>query len=196
MRGNELIRGLQGVKTPPLIFTFRAREKTRQVGGNGKKKEVINIGWQPVTALRSCTGLTSRASCRRAPRACRCGSRQGGRGFHHQAARVSQAVHSRQSATQRGHGPRVRGVGDGAADRCITPATRPRRSPATTRTRSSRPAERAATNGVEALKEWWLNLSSATQTRLEREKNETLKPQAIAAPTPAQNGSFSDVERS
>ncbi|MGY4614803.1 hypothetical protein ACVWZ4_000030 [Bradyrhizobium sp. USDA 4472] len=40
-----LITGLLKVKVP-LIFTFRAREKTKQEG-----KKVINIGWQPVAPL-------------------------------------------------------------------------------------------------------------------------------------------------
>jgi hypothetical protein len=41
----RLISGILHIKTP-LIFTFRAREKTRQDG-----KKIINIGWQPVSPL-------------------------------------------------------------------------------------------------------------------------------------------------
>ncbi|MGE0575402.1 AAA family ATPase [Reyranella sp.] len=41
----RLINGILHIKTP-LIFTFRAREKTKQDG-----KKVINIGWQPVAPL-------------------------------------------------------------------------------------------------------------------------------------------------
>lgn len=41
----RLITGLLHIKTP-LIFTFRAREKTKQDG-----KKVVNIGWQPVAPL-------------------------------------------------------------------------------------------------------------------------------------------------
>lgn len=41
----KLISGILKIKTP-LIFTFRAREKTKQDG-----KKVINIGWQPVAPL-------------------------------------------------------------------------------------------------------------------------------------------------
>jgi hypothetical protein len=41
----KLITGILKIKTP-LIFTFRAREKTKQDG-----KKVINIGWQPVAPL-------------------------------------------------------------------------------------------------------------------------------------------------
>lgn len=41
----KLINGILKIKTP-LIFTFRAREKTRQEG-----KKIINIGWQPVAPL-------------------------------------------------------------------------------------------------------------------------------------------------
>lgn len=41
----QLISGLLKIKTP-LIFTFRAREKTKQEG-----KKVVNIGWQPVAPL-------------------------------------------------------------------------------------------------------------------------------------------------
>lgn len=41
----KLISGILKIKTP-LIFTFRAREKTKQEG-----KKVINIGWQPVAPL-------------------------------------------------------------------------------------------------------------------------------------------------
>lgn len=38
----ELVSGFQRIKVP-LIFTFRAREKTKQVG-----KKIVNIGFQPV----------------------------------------------------------------------------------------------------------------------------------------------------
>lgn len=41
----RLISGILHIKTP-LIFTFRAREKTKQDG-----KKVVNIGWQPVAPL-------------------------------------------------------------------------------------------------------------------------------------------------
>jgi hypothetical protein len=45
----KLISGILKIKTP-LIFTFRAREKTKQDVVNGKKV-VVNIGWQPVAPL-------------------------------------------------------------------------------------------------------------------------------------------------
>jgi hypothetical protein len=45
----QLISGILKIKTP-LIFTFRAREKTKQEVVNGKKV-VTNIGWQPVAPL-------------------------------------------------------------------------------------------------------------------------------------------------
>jgi hypothetical protein len=45
----KLISGILKIKTP-LIFTFRAREKTKQENDGGKKK-VVNIGWQPVAPL-------------------------------------------------------------------------------------------------------------------------------------------------
>jgi hypothetical protein len=45
----KLISGILKIKTP-LIFTFRAREKTKQEVENGKKR-VVNIGWQPVAPL-------------------------------------------------------------------------------------------------------------------------------------------------
>jgi hypothetical protein len=41
----RLISGILKIKTP-LIFTFRAKEKTKQDG-----RKVINIGWQPVAPL-------------------------------------------------------------------------------------------------------------------------------------------------
>lgn len=41
----KLISGVLKIKTP-LIFTFRAREKTAQEG-----KKIVNIGWQPVAPL-------------------------------------------------------------------------------------------------------------------------------------------------
>lgn len=44
-----LISGILKIKVP-LIFTFRAREKTKQDVVNGKKT-VVNIGWQPVAPL-------------------------------------------------------------------------------------------------------------------------------------------------
>jgi hypothetical protein len=40
-----LLSGILKIKTP-LIFTFRAREKTKQDG-----KAIVNIGWQPVAPL-------------------------------------------------------------------------------------------------------------------------------------------------
>jgi hypothetical protein len=47
----KLISGILHIKTP-LIFTFRAREKTKQQPKPGSSKmEVINIGWQPVAPL-------------------------------------------------------------------------------------------------------------------------------------------------
>lgn len=45
----QLISGILKIKTP-LLFTFRAREKTKQETVDGKKK-VVNIGWQPVAPL-------------------------------------------------------------------------------------------------------------------------------------------------
>jgi hypothetical protein len=47
-----LLAGILKIKTP-LIFTFRAREKTRQnTDPNAKRNEkIINIGWQPVAPL-------------------------------------------------------------------------------------------------------------------------------------------------
>jgi hypothetical protein len=47
----RLIAGILHIKTP-LIFTFRAREKTKQDG-----KKVVNIGWQPVAPLEIVHGL-------------------------------------------------------------------------------------------------------------------------------------------
>jgi hypothetical protein len=41
----KLITGILKIKTP-LIFTFRAKEKTKQDG-----RKVVNIGWQPVAPL-------------------------------------------------------------------------------------------------------------------------------------------------
>lgn len=48
----QLISGVLKIKTP-LIFTFRAREKTKQnPDPNAKRNEkIINIGWQPVAPL-------------------------------------------------------------------------------------------------------------------------------------------------
>lgn len=45
----QFISGILKIKVP-LIFTFRAREKTKQDVVNGKKV-VVNIGWQPVAPL-------------------------------------------------------------------------------------------------------------------------------------------------
>jgi hypothetical protein len=48
----QLISGILKIKTP-LIFTFRAREKTKQnPDPNARRNEkIINIGWQPVAPL-------------------------------------------------------------------------------------------------------------------------------------------------
>lgn len=45
----KLISAILKIKVP-MIFTFRAREKTKQDVVNGKKS-VVNIGWQPVAPL-------------------------------------------------------------------------------------------------------------------------------------------------
>lgn len=45
----RLISGLLRIKVP-LLFTFRAREKTRQVEESGRSK-IENIGWMPVAPL-------------------------------------------------------------------------------------------------------------------------------------------------
>lgn len=46
----KFISGILKIKTP-LIFTFRAREKTKQDKDSNGKKVVLNIGWQPVAPL-------------------------------------------------------------------------------------------------------------------------------------------------
>jgi hypothetical protein len=45
-----LITGLPHIKMP-LVFTFRACQKTKQSPKSGGKTEIINIGWQPVAPL-------------------------------------------------------------------------------------------------------------------------------------------------
>lgn len=46
----QLISAILKIKVP-LIFTFRAREKTKQQDKANGKREVVNIGWQPVAPL-------------------------------------------------------------------------------------------------------------------------------------------------
>lgn len=47
----RLISGLMQIKTP-LLFTFRAREKTKtEPGRNGGKDRIVNIGFMPVAPL-------------------------------------------------------------------------------------------------------------------------------------------------
>jgi hypothetical protein len=47
----KLISGLLHIKTP-LIFTFRAREKTKQnPDAKAARDKIVNIGWQPVAPL-------------------------------------------------------------------------------------------------------------------------------------------------
>lgn len=47
----RLISGLMQIKTP-LLFTFRAREKTKtEPGRNGGKDRIVNIGFMPVSPL-------------------------------------------------------------------------------------------------------------------------------------------------
>jgi len=45
-----LINGILQIKTP-LIFTFRAREKTKQMPNDRGKNVPVNIGWQPIAPL-------------------------------------------------------------------------------------------------------------------------------------------------
>jgi AAA domain-containing protein len=47
----KLLAGILKIKTP-LIFTFRAREKTKQnPEAKNKQDKIVNIGWQPVAPL-------------------------------------------------------------------------------------------------------------------------------------------------
>jgi hypothetical protein len=46
----RMIGGFLQINTP-LIFTFRAREKTVQQAGRNGKKEVVNIGYQPIAPM-------------------------------------------------------------------------------------------------------------------------------------------------
>ena len=46
----RMIGGFMQITTP-LIFTFRAREKTVQQTNDRGRKEVVNIGWQPIAPL-------------------------------------------------------------------------------------------------------------------------------------------------
>ena len=47
----RLISGLMQIKVP-LLFTFRAREKTAtEPGKNGGRDKIVNIGWMPVAPL-------------------------------------------------------------------------------------------------------------------------------------------------
>jgi len=52
----RLINGILRIKVP-LIFTFRAREKTQQSKNEKGKTVVNNIGWQPVAPLEIVHGL-------------------------------------------------------------------------------------------------------------------------------------------
>lgn len=46
----KLLSAILKIKTP-LIFTFRAREKTKQEKNEKGKTEIVNIGWQPIAPL-------------------------------------------------------------------------------------------------------------------------------------------------
>jgi hypothetical protein len=110
----KLISGLLHIKTP-LIFTFRAREKTKQnPDARSAKDKIVNIGWQPVAPLEIVHTLD--LTCILPPRAeWRAGLevRQDRRGLHHQAAELSRALHQGRPADVRGHGRGVREVGEG-----------------------------------------------------------------------------------
>jgi len=89
----------------PLIFTFRAREKTKQETVNGKKV-VTNIGWQPVAPLEIVHTLD--LTCILPPRAtaCQCGSPTRSRDLSSNFRTISRLYRSRQAAL-RGDGRRV-----------------------------------------------------------------------------------------
>jgi hypothetical protein len=132
----QLISGILKIKVP-LIFTFRAREKTKV---NGTKKVVVNIGWQPVAPLEIVHTLDLAPATARRRRA-GVAVRQGRRGLHHQAARLPQALHRRPRA-RRGDGRRVRAMGQrltpaaaGGVGRVVSRSRRPRRQTPTTRAR-------------------------------------------------------------
>lgn len=173
---DELVRGLQRVRVP-LLLCFRAKEKTKQIDGRNGKKIVVPLGWQPVTGPRILHGLD--LACILPPRSDGVPVWQSDKVGEDFIIKLPDYLKpyirdKQQLSEDLGHAIAMWALGKPVAD---FEGTAPDRM-----SDADLDAGRAAaTNGVAALKEWWEALPMATQTRLEKEKNEKLKPQALAA---------------
>jgi hypothetical protein len=176
----RMIRAFQGILSPALIFTFRAREKTRQVQQNGKKT-VINIGWQPVTDLQIMHGLD--LTCILPPRAEGVPVWQSDKVGEDFIIKLPEFLKpyirdKQQLNEEMGHAfaAWAEGKKKVAAFAGAPPASR-----------SDEPDEvldagrAAATNGEKALRVWWKALGKAEQKRLVGRLDEELKPAAAIA---------------
>lgn len=183
MARQQMIRGFQRIKAPPLIFTFRAREKTRQVErrDNGRtKKEVVNIGWQPVTSLQVMHGLD--LTCILPPRSEGVPVWQSDRVGEDFIIKLPDYLKpyirdKQQLSEELGHAFASWAMGKPVAAFDGSAPARDSDDPDPNLTAG----RAAATNGIAALREWWSGLSSPEQQRLEGLKDAELKPAAIAA---------------
>lgn len=184
----KLIKGLLKIKVP-LIFTFRAREKTQQGEKNGKKV-VTNIGWMPVAPLEIVHSLD--LTCILPPRADGVPvweSSKIGEDFIIKLPNFLAPFITKGAALDESTGRALAEWARGGTAPSGGEATRPAVSPRTeTAGRDETESERiarldgelrdAALKGTDALTAAWKKLKPADQKTLESAKDRIYKPAA------------------
>lgn len=177
----RMIRAYQNILAPPLLFTFRAREKTRQVTTNGKKT-VINIGLQPVTNMQIMHGLD--LTCILPPRAEGVPVWQSDKVGEDFVIKLPNFLKPYIRDKQQLDEEMGRAFALWASDSKKKAAAFPGAPPST---KSDEPdavldeGRAAATNGDKALREWWKGLGKADKSRLKGRLDGELKPAAAQA---------------
>jgi hypothetical protein len=172
---DELVRGLQRIRVP-LFLCFRAKEKTKQIEVRGKK-EIIQMGWQPVTGARVMHGLD--LACILPPRSDGVPVWQSDKAGEDFIIKLPEYlkpyIRDRQQLSE--------DLGEAIAAWSLGKPVGAFAGEAPSReTDAELDAGRAAaTNGIEALKAWWSTLTKTSQERLKPTLEEKLKPAAAAA---------------
>jgi hypothetical protein len=173
---DELIRGLQRIRVP-LLLCFRAKEKTKQVDGRNGKKEIIQMGWQPVTGARVLHGLD--LACILPPRSDGVPvwqSDKAGEDFIIKLPNyLKPFIRDKQQLSE--------DMGEAFALWALgkNPAAFAGQAPERETDAELEAGRIAATNGMDALKAWWGMLPGPAQKRLKKQLDEQLKPAAVAA---------------
>lgn len=192
----RLITGLLHIKVP-LIFTFRAREKTKQnTDPNAKRHEkIVNIGWQPVAPLEIVHALD--LTCILPPRADGVPvwhSDKIGEDFIIKLPNYLQpyivegkplseemgAGFARWAAGHNATAPASSVQAKAAAPNSVSPAKEPQDGAAASFT-NEQVLQEAAERGTEILQVAWNALSPTEKKRLKPKLDETYKPAAMQA---------------